>query len=96
MADVMKTSFFETSAKDTSNVENVFRAITAKILEEEWMLPNDNAWQQNSICLHDYQDNFDFTNSKTNIRIGSRRQSNNNDGRQRQTDGCFGRKLCLI
>lgn len=56
MSDVMKMPFFETSAKDASNVEAVFRTITAKILEGEWMLPNDNAWQQNSICLHDYPD----------------------------------------
>jgi hypothetical protein len=61
MADVLKIPFFETSAKEASNVESVFRAITGKILEEEWMLPNtDNAWQQNSICLHDYPENLEF------------------------------------
>ncbi|ODM97500.1 GTP-binding protein YPT1 [Orchesella cincta] len=53
-ADIMKISFFETSAKDSVNVEAVFRAIGAKILESEWILANEETtWQQNSICLHD-------------------------------------------
>ncbi len=53
-ADIMKISFFETSAKDAVNVEAVFRAVGAKILESEWILANDdNTWQQNSICLHE-------------------------------------------
>lgn len=55
-ADIMKISFFETSAKDAVNVEAVFRAVGAKILESEWILANDdNTWQQNSICLHEDQ-----------------------------------------
>lgn len=53
-ADIMKIPFFETSAKDAVNVEAVFRAVGAKILESEWILANDdNTWQQNSICLHE-------------------------------------------
>jgi len=56
MSDVMKMAFFETSAALSSNVEAVFRTVTAKILEDEWMLPSDTAWQQNSICLHDYNE----------------------------------------
>lgn len=52
--DIMKISFFETSAKDAVNVEAVFRAVGAKILESEWILSqDDNTWQQNSICLHE-------------------------------------------
>ncbi len=101
MSDIMKTPFFESSAKDSSNIESVFRTITAKILEEEWMFPNnDNAWQQNSICLHDHPENLDI---KTNVRFGSRRHSVFSDGRhddgvRRNRNGCIigNKKNCQI
>jgi hypothetical protein len=71
MSDVMKMPFFETSAKADSNVEAVFRTVTAKILEDEWMLPSDTAWQQNSIVLHDYNESaFDF--GGTGLKLKSR------------------------
>jgi len=56
MGDLLKMAFLETSAKDDVNVSCVFRTITAKIIENEWLMGNRKAWKQirlNSISLHD-------------------------------------------
>ena len=51
--------FSETSAKEDCNVEQVFRTLTGKILENEWIMSalNDKMRRESTVKLH--QSKFD-------------------------------------
>ena len=51
MADKYDFPFFETSAKLADNVEATFRAMTAKILENEWIMSAVNARMNDSSTI---------------------------------------------